>query len=87
MDTSIKVSQEELIRLNELKTHLLRRGIKVSQKNLLDESIKFAIENETELINRLKKKKDNTKEMTEKFLKSIQPVDLDKNWMEEIDLL
>ena len=86
MGTSVKISHEDIILLNELKTHLRRRGVKVTQKQLIDESIKLAIEHEQTLVQRLTKKTDNTKELTEKFLQHAKTIDFGKHWMEEIDL-
>ena len=72
--------------LDELQTQLKRRGVEVNQKELIVEGIKMLNENKRDLILRLKKK-DNTKEMTEKFLETARKnrVDLGKNWLEEID--
>ncbi len=86
MDTTRKISEQDIRLLDEFQVHLKRRGISVSQKKLIDESIHFALEHEQELLLRLGKKKDNTREMTEKFLKHAKKFDFGKKWMEEIDI-
>lgn len=84
MDVSVKISEEDVVLVDDLKSHLRKQGIRVTKKRLIDESIKFALENEDIILKRLKKK-DNTKEMTERFLKNEGKFDFGKNWMEEID--
>ncbi len=85
MDTTRKISEQDVMLLDEFQVHLKRRGMAVSQKRLIDESIRFALEHKQGLLLRLKKKKDNTKEMTENFLKHAKKFDFGKDWMEEID--
>lgn len=59
----------------------------ITQKELIVEGIKMLNENKEKLLLRLKKKKDNTKEMTERFLKMTNKyrLYLGENWLEEID--
>ena len=84
-DVSRKIYREDVVLLDELETALLRRGIKTSQKELIDKSIKFVAgekERFLEFINR--KEKDNTKELVERFL-SHPKKDFGKNFLQEID--
>jgi predicted solute-binding protein len=87
-DTTRKIPDEDILLLDEVQLHFKRRGMPVSQKQLISESIKFAAEHEKELIQRLHRNhKDNTKEMTERFLKRAKSIDFGKNWMEELDIV
>jgi len=88
MDVSRKLYKENIIILNELETELLRRDKKATQKDLIDRAIKFAKENENKFLNYFvgKKTKNNTREMTEKFL-ALPEVDFGDNWVEEIDTI
>ena len=71
--------------LNELETAMLRMGIKTSQKELIDKSIKFAAARKEEFLTYLTEgKRDNTKELIRKFLNRPR-VDFGKNFLEEID--
>lgn len=84
-DVSRKLYREDILLLNELETAMLRRGLKTSQKELIDKSIKFvAIQKERFLEFVKQKEKDNTKELVEKFL-SHPKRDFGKNFLEEID--
>ncbi len=86
MDTTRKLPEEDILVLDSLQLHLRQKGIKVSQKALITQSIKFASEHEREIQKRLHNKgKDNTQANTERLLRVIQPVKLGKNWLEEID--
>lgn len=87
MDTSIKIPQDDLILINELKNELQKNNIKTTQKNLIDKSIKFSLYRRKEFLSEIMKKehkKDNTKEQVEKFLKG-KRFDLEEKWLEEID--
>lgn len=84
MDTTRKIPNEEIMILDELQMQLKKRGVEVTQKELIVEGIKMLNEDKGRLLLRLKKK-DNTKEMTERFLKNAKKFDFGKNWMEEID--
>lgn len=88
MDVSRKLYKEDIILLNELETELLRRDKKATQKDLIDKAIKYAIENKNKFFNYFigRKEKNNTKEMTEKFL-TLPKVDFGDNWMEEVDTI
>ncbi len=86
MDTSRKIAQEEIVLLDEFQLHLQRRGIASNQKRLIEESIRFSLEHEEQFVQRLQKKKDNTKEMTERFLQQAKKFDFGKDWLEEIDI-
>ncbi len=87
MDTTRKIPKEEIMILDELQIQLKKRGVEVTQKELIVEGIKMLNEDKEGLLLRLKRK-DNTKEMTEKFLEIARKnrVDLGKNWLEEIDI-
>ena len=84
-ETARKIATECILLLDELQLHLKRRGITVPQKTLIAKSIEIAAEHEDELVMKLAKKEDNTRERFVNLLKSIKPVDLGKNWLEEID--
>ena len=84
-NVSRKLYQEDILLLNELETAMLRRGIKTSQKELIDKSIKFVATQREHFLEFVKEKaKDNTKELVEKFL-SHPKKDFGKNFLEEID--
>lgn len=84
-DVSRKLYREDILMLNELETAMLRRGVKTSQKELIDKSIKFAAEKKEEFLKYLTEdKKDNTGELIRRFLNSPR-VDFGKNFLEEID--
>ena len=85
-ETSRKISEASITLLDEWQAHLRRRGITVSQKDLIDESIHIAVKNEEAMIERLKKKtKDNTADNLKRFLQHAGKFDFGKNWLEEID--
>lgn len=83
-DTTRKIPMESILLLDELEMHLMRRGVKVNQKNIISASIAFVAQREKDFL-RYIQKKDNTKEQTEKFLKHAKEFDFGKNWMEDID--
>ena len=83
--TTRKISVQSILLLDELQLHLKRRGYAVNQKKLIDESIKFAVQHQDKLLTSLEKKKDNTQEMTERFLRHAKQFDFGKHWMEDID--
>lgn len=84
-DTARKIPHDAVILLDELQAHLKRRGIKVTQKELIAMSVKLASRQEGALRSLLRKPKDNSREMTAKFLRHSKKFDFGKNWMEEID--
>ncbi len=85
-DTSRKLSETSITLLDEWQAHLRKRGFTVSQKDLIDESIHVAVENENAVLERLKKKKgDNTVDNLRRFLQHAGKFDFGKNWLEEID--
>lgn len=87
MDVSRKLYKEDIILLNEMETELLRKDKRVTQKDLIDKAIKFALENKNRFMDYMAgKKTNNTKAMTEKFLSSPKII-VGKNWMEEIDTI
>ena len=88
MDVSRKLYKEDIILLNELETELLKKDRKATQKDLIDKAIKFAKENKSRFFNYFigRKARNNTKEMTEKFL-ALPKFDFGDNWMEEIDTI
>lgn len=84
-DVSRKLYSEDILMLNELETAMLRMGIKTSQKELIDKSIKFAAAKKEEFLKYLTEgKKDNTKELIRRFLNRPR-VDFGENFLEEID--
>ncbi len=84
-DVSRKLYRKDILMLNELETAMLRMGIKTSQKELIDKSIKFAAAKKEEFLNYLiEGKKDNTKEFIRRFLNRPR-VDFGENFLEEID--
>lgn len=84
-DTTRRIPEEGILLLDELQVHFKRRGISVSQKDLIHHSIQFVAEHEDQLLARLRKRKDNTKEMTERFLKHAKQFDFGQHWLQEID--
>tara|TARA_Y100000310_G_C20394367_1_gene674340 strand:- start:61 stop:351 length:291 start_codon:yes stop_codon:yes gene_type:complete len=88
MDVSRKLYKEDIITLNELQTELLRQDKRVTQKDLIDQAIQFSNDHKKQFLSFVSntRRKDNTKEMTEKFL-SLPKSDLGDNWMEEIDTI
>ena len=88
MDTSRKLYKEDIILLNEMETELLKQDKRITQKDLIDKAVRFARENKSRFLNYLVKGKikNNTQEMTEKFL-ALPKKDLGENWMEEIDTI
>ncbi|MEM3127057.1 MAG: hypothetical protein QW331_03240, partial [Candidatus Woesearchaeota archaeon] len=73
-----------IVELDRLQSNLKKRGIKITQKDLIAASIKIATKHRKELLEKLPKK-DNTKENMERFL-SGKKYDFGKKWMEEIDI-
>lgn len=72
--------------LDQFQLQLSRRGLKVSQKKLIDQSIRYALSHQEDFITGLRKKnEDNTKKMTKKLLVHAKKYDLGENWLEEID--
>ena len=88
MDVSRKLYKEDIILLNEFQNDLLKRDKRITQKDLIDKSIKFVIEHKKKFRDYILKEnsKNNTREMTEKFL-SLPKTDLGENWLEEIDTI
>ena len=84
MDVSVKISEEEVILVDGLKSNLRQRGIRVTKKQVIDESIKLALEHKDALIKRLRLQ-DNTREKTERFLKNKARFDFGRDWQTEID--
>ena len=82
-DVSRKLYGEDIMIASELQIALLRRGKKVSQKELLHNAIKFAASNEENLMKYMEKE-DKTRELFEKWIRK-KPVDFGKNWLDEID--
>ena len=84
-DVSRKLYRQDILLLNELETAMLRKGLKTSQKELIDLSIKFVADQKGRFLEFIQQKgKDNTKELVEKFL-SHPKKDFGKNFLEEID--
>lgn len=88
MNISRKLYKEDIILLNEFETELLRMNKRITQKDLIDKSIKFARDNKDKFLNYIfgYKKKYSREEMVDRFL-SLPKVDLGKNWMDEIDTI
>lgn len=84
-DVSRKLYGEDLLLLKELELSLLRKKIRINQKELIDRSIKFAAAKKEDFLNYVKEgKKDNTKELIQRFLNRPR-VNFGKNFLEEID--
>lgn len=91
MDTSIKIPIEDIIELNVIKNELLRQDLRFSQKDLLDTAVRFSLIHKNDFIRELlqrknKVKKDNTAEMTQRFL-SLPKADFGKDWQKELDTI
>ncbi len=87
MDTSRKLYKEDIILLNELETELLKRDKRITQKDLIDEALRFAKEYKSKFFGYIYgHKEDNRKEMVDKLL-SLPKIDFGDNWMEEIDTI
>lgn len=87
MDSSIKIPEGDLILINELKNELLRQKVKMTQKDLLDKSLKFSLERKEEFMSELLgKQKSNSKEATERFLQG-KKFDFGDKWLEEVDAI
>ena len=84
MDCSVKIPEEDIVLIEHLKANLRQRGIYVTKKQVIDESIKFALKNKDALVEKLQRS-DNTREKTEHFLRRKARFDFGKNWMQEID--
>ena len=72
MDTSIKIPKENLIKINELKLELIKKNIKITQKDIIDGALKFSLNNENfiKIIGLRKKRFENEKELFNKWLNS-----------------
>ena len=51
METTRKLDVEDLLLLKELQMHLLRRGIKTTQKSLFSEMLEFVTKKRSEFVN------------------------------------
>lgn len=88
MDISRKIYKEDVIILNEIQTHLLRRDVRSSQKDLIDKAVRFAAYNKEKFLAFvLGKRRDNSQEKTSQFINSTKKhrVNFGKDWLEEID--
>jgi len=86
MDTSRKISEETILLLDELEKDMKQRGVRTTQKEIIESSIKVAAKHEEQLFKTLAHT-DNTREMTERFLRNEGKFDFGKRWLEEIDEL
>ena len=69
MDISRKIPEEDIRLLNELQAGLMRRDIKISQKELIDKAIKFSLKNNREnFIKMIKMKKTKKRLNDDKLL-------------------
>jgi hypothetical protein len=89
MDVSVKLPKEGMILINDLKNDFLRKDISVNNKEILFNAIAFSMKKKMDFMNYCNSHedcvRDNTKEMTEKFLKG-KKIKLEKNWQKEIDI-
>ena len=84
-DVSRKLYGEDILLLKELEVSLLRKKVRINQKELIDKSIKFAATKKEEFVEYITEgKKDNTEELIKRFLNRPR-VDFGKNFLEEID--
>ena len=84
-DVSRKLYGEDILLLKELEVSLLRKKVRINQKELIDKSIKFAAAKKEEFVEYLTEgKKDNTEELIKRFLNRPR-ADFGKNFLEEID--
>ena len=85
-DASRKLYQEDILLLKEMEMSLLRRNIKINQKELIGGSVRFALANKEAFLKYVSEKggEDRTRELFEKWLKR-KPVDFGKNFLEEVD--
>ena len=90
MDISAKISQEDAILLNELKNDLLKRDIRISQKELLDHLIKLGIQRQRDLLFHIQQNREeipikSRKDAIEKWLNGPTYNNPDKDWLSKID--
>lgn len=87
-DVSRKLYKEDILLLNQIQTALLRRDMRFSQKELIDKSIKFAAGRERQFLEFVNEnpRKDNTKELIERFLRHPKK-NFGRNFLEEIDTI
>ncbi|MBI2664340.1 hypothetical protein HYX10_03290 [Candidatus Woesearchaeota archaeon] len=85
-DVSRKIYTEDVILLNEIETTLLRNDVRISQKDLIDRSIKFALSQKTKFLRYVveKKKNDNTEDLVRQFLNTPKK-NFGRDFLEEID--
>ena len=57
MDNSIKIPKEDLIKIKELKLELMKENLRISQKEIVDKAIRFAINRKIEFIRNIKTKR------------------------------
>lgn len=71
MDVSAKIPEEDMILVGEMQMSLAKRGIKAKKREIVDAAIKIVIKDPKALEQfLLRKKKDNTRELFEKWLKA-----------------
>ena len=70
--------------MDSFKSNLRQRGIRVTKKQVIVESIKLALEHKDTLVKRLRRQ-DNTREKTERFLKNKARFDFGRCWKNKID--
>lgn len=90
MDVSRKIPEEDIKLLNELQVGLMRRDIKISQKELIDKALKFSLqENRQDFIKTLKtdklKKKTKGDNLLEEWLNN--GVEIEGDILKEHDIL
>ena len=71
MNVSAKIPQEAMIRVAEVQITLAKKGIRVTKTDIVDAAIKITTR-DPQVIERFfqAKKKDNTRELFEKWLKA-----------------
>lgn len=84
-DVSRKLYAEDILLLKELEISLLRKNIRINQKELIDVCVKFAATKKEEFLKHLEAgNKDRTAELIQRFLNRPR-VDFGKNFLKEID--
>jgi len=84
MDNSIKIPKEDLIKIKELKLELMKENLRISQKEIVDKAIRFAINRKIEFIRNIKNKEISKKSSLDKLFHG-ETFNLGKNWIKEVD--
>ena len=84
MDNSIKIPKEDLIKIKELKLELMKENLRISQKEIVDKAIRFAINRKIEFIRNIKNKEISKNSSLDKLFHG-ETFNLGKNWIKEVD--